>query len=430
MKLFKSLLATSAFLGLLAPITATASEINIDEMNSYVRKKSSSKKQFNSQSFSKDLATINESVERIDSGINEFEAGSFSSTTTMDGSASFVIGAIDNDFVYDATKSGALNAHYSYDIDLNTSFTGDDNLYVGIEAGNASYLFLDSSNISTSADTLSVSSIFYSFPLGGWDVAVGPKIDQDDLVLTTTTKYSDSFYLSGAGAGNNVWTLPGLTGTGISVARVFDNGFNFGANLLAIEGSSNDGMFTKEGADSKTLMLGYDGNNFGGGIIHTKYDDIWAVGDQTAQYYLTYYGVSKIQINSWSIGGYWLANDKLTANFGVEIIDADIGTARNDSFTETTASVDYEFNENNTISAAYKSMSFLNTNGTADKLGDAFEFYYTHNVNDSVTLRGGLYYASPDTNDGNGTVIKDGGTGDDWVLLDQTVYALETTFKF
>ena len=112
MKPFKSLLATSAFLGLLAPITASASEINIDEMNSYVRKKSSSKKQFNSQSFSKDLAKINESVETIDSGINEFEAGSFSSTTTMDGSASFVIGAIDNfDQDYPNT-SEALNAHY------------------------------------------------------------------------------------------------------------------------------------------------------------------------------------------------------------------------------------------------------------------------------------------------------------------------------
>ena len=54
------------------------------------------------------------------------------------------------------------------------------------------------------------------------DVAVGPLLAQDDLVATTTTKYSDSFYFSGNGAGNNS-TLPGIKGTGISMARVYDN---------------------------------------------------------------------------------------------------------------------------------------------------------------------------------------------------------------
>ena len=88
------------------------------------------------------------------------------------------------------------------------------------------------------------------------------------------------------------------------------------------------------------------------------------------------------------------------------------------------------FNDNNTFSAAYKSLSFLNTNGTVDKIGDGFEFYYTHKMNDSMTSKIGLYYASPSTNVGNGTGIVYGGTGDDWVLYDQTVYAFETTFKF
>ena len=51
MKLFKSLLATQAVLGLLAPMTAAASEINLVEMNNYARNKSSSKKQINSKTF-------------------------------------------------------------------------------------------------------------------------------------------------------------------------------------------------------------------------------------------------------------------------------------------------------------------------------------------------------------------------------------------
>ena len=43
MKLLNVLLSTQALLGFLAPITAAASEINLDEMNNYARNKSSSK---------------------------------------------------------------------------------------------------------------------------------------------------------------------------------------------------------------------------------------------------------------------------------------------------------------------------------------------------------------------------------------------------
>ena len=50
MKLFKSLLVTQAVLGLLTPMTAAASEINLVEMNNYA-KKSSFKKRFNTKTF-------------------------------------------------------------------------------------------------------------------------------------------------------------------------------------------------------------------------------------------------------------------------------------------------------------------------------------------------------------------------------------------
>ena len=195
MKLFKSLLATQAVLSLLAPMTAAASEINLDEMNNYARNKSSSKKQLNIKTFAnEEFATKKNTIKSIKAPINVFEAGSFSETTTLNGSVSFVIGGLTNhDPVYTET-SEAINAHYSYSLDLNTSFNGEDNLFVGIEAGNASgLLLLDSTNVVANTDQLSVSSIYYSFPFIEWDVAVGPLLAQDDLVATTTTKYSDSF---------------------------------------------------------------------------------------------------------------------------------------------------------------------------------------------------------------------------------------------
>ena len=111
---------------------------------------------------------------------------------------------------------------------------------------------------------LSIISFFnlLFFPFIDWDVAVGPLLAQDDLVATTTTKYSDSFYFSGNATGNNFWTLPGLKGTGISVAKYYDNGFNIGANLLSVTGNST-GVLTDESIDMGTLMIGYDGEKFG-----------------------------------------------------------------------------------------------------------------------------------------------------------------------
>ena len=92
--------------------------------------------------------------------------------------------------------------------------------------------------------------------------------------------------------------------------------------------------------------------------------------------------------------------------------------------------MDYEFNENNKISGGWKNINFLNTDGTVDNLGDTFEFYYTHDVNDAVSVKGGIYYVDSNLDNGNGTTIKNGGTGDDWLLYDETVYAFETIFKF
>ena len=433
MKLFKSLLITQAALGLLTPMTAAASEINLVEMNNYARNKSSSKKQINSKTFvNQELATTKNAVKSIKAPMSTFEAGAFSETTTMSGSASFVIGGIKNHDLENYTDtSEAINTHYSYSVDLNTSFTGEDNLFIGIETGNAgsgTTVLLDSTNVVANPDQLSVSSIYYSFPFIGWDVAVGPLLAQDDLVATTTSKYSDAFYLSGNGAGNNIWTLPGLKGTGIATAKVYDNGFNIGANLLSLTGNTT-GVLTEESTDMATLMAGYDAENFGGGIIYTKYDTIWGHHDQTAQYYLDYYGVSKLQLTAWQVGGYWTLKDKLTSNIGLEVIDADIGV-KAPEFTYSTLSMDYEINDKNRISGAWKNINFLNTNGTIDHLGNAYEFYYTRNVNDAVSVKAGVYLVDPAYEDGNGTSIKNGGTGDDWLLYEETAYAFETIFRF
>ena len=78
MKLFKSLLVAPASLGLLAPMAATANEVTINDFNA-----------------AEEIAVTNSRVDGLEARLNNFEAGSFSETTTASFSADFGIGAVD-----------------------------------------------------------------------------------------------------------------------------------------------------------------------------------------------------------------------------------------------------------------------------------------------------------------------------------------------
>merc|ERR1711871_906619 len=110
MKLFKSLLVAPATLGLLAPLSATANEVTINDFNP-----------------AEELAVTNSRVDGLEARLNNIEAGSFSETTTASFSADMYLGAVLGD---------ALMAAYSFQIDLNTSFTGEDSLDISLDAGN------------------------------------------------------------------------------------------------------------------------------------------------------------------------------------------------------------------------------------------------------------------------------------------------------
>ena len=125
MKLFKSLLVAPATLGLLAPMSATANEVTINDFNP-----------------AEELAITNSRVDGLEARLNNFEAGSFSETTTASFSADFAIGAVDGLKIKKQQQltdgDETLQAAYGFQIDLNTSFTGEDSLDISIDAGNAS----------------------------------------------------------------------------------------------------------------------------------------------------------------------------------------------------------------------------------------------------------------------------------------------------
>ena len=85
MKLFKSLLVAPATLGLLAPMAATANEVTINDFAP-----------------AEQLAITNSRVDALEARLNNFEAGSFSETTTASFSADFALGAVDGVAAEDA----------------------------------------------------------------------------------------------------------------------------------------------------------------------------------------------------------------------------------------------------------------------------------------------------------------------------------------
>ena len=148
-------------------------------MGSYRRRSPVKAKRFDQNTFatnsSDELISPSEKVKGI-------EAGSFSDTTSFDGKAVMAIGAIDGAETID--KSDKWNYSYVYQMNLNTSFTGDDNLYVRLKTGDgwkgtfynkpATY-HIEATGYT---DALSVDKLWYTFPLGGNVTAtVGPKIE-------------------------------------------------------------------------------------------------------------------------------------------------------------------------------------------------------------------------------------------------------------
>ena len=177
MKLFKSLLVAPAALGLLAPMSVTANELNLTGVSDY----SSSKEVQNISEFNpaKEIAVTNSRVDGLEVRLNEVEAGSFSETTTASFGSTFYVGSID-----EGADDGATTFTYDFALDLNTSFTGEDSLDVAIIGGNAGTTavdgvmggdmasitdtVLDTEITLGTADYLVLDGISYTFPLGGF----------------------------------------------------------------------------------------------------------------------------------------------------------------------------------------------------------------------------------------------------------------------
>jgi len=270
MKLFKSLLVAPAALGLLAPMSATANELNMNQVSDY----SSSEEIQNISEFNsaKEIAVTNSRVDGLEARFNNFEAGSFSETTTASFSADMMLGAVDGGT---SSTDDSVMAGYSFQIDLNTSFTGEDSLDVSLDAGNSSGAGIaEFDGNATASDRLVVDGVSYTFPVGGATVMVGDNTDGSALFSTACVYGGPSNTLDDCGNVNANFTYGGAMA---GASYEFSNGFSAAVGYAGPE----SGILTEESMDAIGVNVAYTGENYG---VSATLSDVELTDVQTETY--------------------------------------------------------------------------------------------------------------------------------------------------
>jgi hypothetical protein len=427
MKLFQQLLVASASLGMIAPIAAQASDvINVDGMNNYSRSNKSANR-IDSNTFinetNEDIAVLKGRVDGLEARQENFEAGSFSDTTTMDGKAVFQLGAVEQ---AEGGLGEGLASAYTYQLNLNTSFTGDDNLYVRIKTGNASE-FMDSKTYGTyltsangNNDSLEVDKLWYTFPVGeSFTAWAGPKIENYYMHGTTPSIYkpiTKQFTLGG-----NASAYGASTDSGFGLAYNADNGFAISSNVVSKQNESTNGFLTNEARTSWATQVGYTQPQYAvSAIVNQKYngwyDDYFSTSDGVSS--RGYAAGTKLNSTNIGLRAWWRPVDSGTATpevtLGYDTSSIDKAAAEADSSTAWFAGFTWKdmFNSDDRIGIAFGQPQTVE-NESVDPF--AWEAYYSYKLNDSVTVTPGVFGGT----DRNGTAGND-----------VSGAILETTFKF
>ncbi len=442
MKLFQQMLVAGASLSLIAPIAAQASDVvNLEEMESYTSSQTKSSR-VDSNTFinavSEDIANLKSRVDGLEVKQNEFEAGGFSDTTVMSGKVVFDVGAVDgyikttttptltSTAVGSAVAEGtttttsaeeAVSFNYMYQINLNTSFTGDDDLYVRLKAGNASGALADTkfgsylSSTKSGDDSLKIDKIWYSFPLGDNNTFwVGPRIENYYMHGASPSIYAPitkQFKLGGNGAAYGA-----STNSGLGWAFNADNGFSVSSNVVSKQNASANGFLTDQAATNWSTQVAYTTDSYHVSLISAIKSNGW-----TDSYYTTTLGKARPDGNSTNYGlrAYWRPDDsgaavpEISAGYDVSTVDGQ--DADTDAYFVGLTWKD-SFQADDKIGIAFGQPQTADTD-TVEPF--AWEAYYSFKINDSVTMTPAVFGASDRT----------GTSGDD-----VTGAVLQTTFKF
>jgi len=393
MKLFQQMLVAGASLSLLAPVAAQASDVvNLEEMNSYARSQTKSSR-LDSKTFinevSEDIANLKGRVDGLEVKQREFEAGGFSDTTVMDQRVVFDIGAIDLSETEDSSE--AVKFAYSYRANLNTSFTGDDNMYIRILSGNHSDFMASTDHGGYlgsvgKSNTLTVDKIWYQFPVGENNtVWVGPKIENYYMHGTAPSIYKPVTKQFALGGNGNAYGAS--TDTGAGWAYKADNGFAISSNVgtkSKTTTTSDTGLLTDQSKTSFATQIGYTQPQYAvSAIVNLKYNG-WADGYlHTKQ---ADESVGNGNHTAYGLRGWWRPDETGTATpsitVGYDTTEFE-GSERSADMWFVGLQWEDLLNPDDKVGLALAQPTKLD-NQSEDPF--AWELYYSYKANDSVTV--------------------------------------------
>ena len=390
MKLFQRLLVAPAALGLISPIAVNATEVNLNEISNYSDLESFEVvNTFDNDQSNKSLLLAG--GEGLDDS-SSYDDGSFNETTTASFSADFAIGAVDGKGVTSTQTDGdeTLQAYYGFQIDLNTTFTGEDSLDISIDAGNgATGNALSEFDLNGGSEALTVDGVSYTFPLGDkMMVIVGDNTDGSALFNTACVYGGPSNTLDDCANIN-----AGITGGGSTIGASYDLGSGF--TVAAGAQFVSTGIATEGNDDSYALNLAYDGDNYGASVTYSMVED--GVDNDTYT----------------ALNGYYSFENGLNISAGYEMGDLDNASSSADEKEAYFIGVNGEVGPGELGAAVGTYGSMTEASGVMpERL--MYEAYYSYTVNDGMTITPLIY-----------TVEADGATD-----KDETGIMVKTSFSF
>jgi len=399
MKLFKSLLVAPAALGLLAPMTAiNATEANLEGVSNYSKKVIGiSHSTFNNTSSTPEALAPNPLLAGGE-GMSSYDGG-FSSTTSASFSADFVVGAVDG--YTNATTSvpeEAVTAMYGYQIDLSTSFTGEDSLFVSLDAGNGGGSLAEADLNSTFADGLTVDGIGYQFPVGDkMQVAVGDSIDGSTLYSTACAYGGFTNTLDDCGNASSAFTT--TSDASVAASASYDIGGGWTAALgYAGDGSNADGLMTKAGRDMFGGQISYAADSYGVSVTYANIES--ATKTSTA---LNEYLVDTVY---YAVNGYWTPEETgVVPSISVGFEQGDVEASETLDTSQWFLGFQWDEAGPGTLGAAIGSAGAQANDDTADL--NMYEVFYSYPVNDGMTITPAVYVQETNgTDDITGVMVK------------------------
>jgi len=373
MKLFRHLLVAPATLGLLVPLASNASDVNLNEISNYSDIESIDfANSFNEKSEIEPLIAGGEGM------VHDHDSDSFSSTTTASFSADMAIGSVDG-----SSTSEAVTAIYGFQIDLNTSFTGQDSFDVSLDAGSGAATLGDL-DLNATSDALNVDGVSYTFPLGDkTTVFVGDNMDGSTLYSTACVYGGHTIKLDDCG--NSGAAMAAGKGTAAGASYDFGNGFTAALGYEG-QGSTSSGLLTKEGQDVFGGQVTYTGDSYGLSLTYSDYEH--ASADYTYTAFNAYYTPESTgALPSISVG--FEDGNTSTTNF----LDTSIWFL----------GVQWDEVGAGTVGAAVGSATETAENATEYLMYEAF---YSYPMNDGMTITPVVFIKETSGDDETGLMVK------------------------